>query len=87
MKRYQLYLNPHAISIIDEIGEFTDISRSSLIRIVVDSVAKNLAKILAARKTSSKNYKYLDSLVGTIEIKGKKQVNFSERADSLYYKD
>lgn len=68
MKRYQVYLNPHSVSIIDDLGKNIDISRSKLIQMVVDSVAQNLAKVLSATKTPPKDNYILDSLVGTIKL-------------------
>ena len=32
MKRYQVYLNQHSVSILDDLGKQTDISRSKLIQ-------------------------------------------------------
>jgi len=86
MKRYQLYLNPQSVSVIDEATGYIDISRSAIIRMVVDNLAENLTKLFA-KKEKPKEYPCLDSLIGTIKIKGKKQVNYSQRDDSLYYKD
>jgi len=87
MKRYQLYLNPHSVSIIDEVEEYTDISRSALIRMVVDSVAYNVTRVLAKKAPFPKTYPHMDSLMGTLKVKKKGKVNFSERKDSRYYKD
>ncbi len=43
MKRYQVYLNPHAVSILDDLGKQTDISRSKLIQGAIDRLADQVA--------------------------------------------
>lgn len=87
MKRYQVYLNPHSISILDDFGKHTDISRSKLIQMVVDSIAQNLTKIFTATKTPPKDTYILDSLVGAIKFPGNKRTNFAQNIDEIYLED
>ena len=87
MKRYQLYLNPHSVSILDDFGRHVDLSRSNLIRLAIESVAYNLAKVFAATKTPPKDKYILDSLVGAIKLKGNKQTNFAQNIDEMYLSD
>lgn len=87
MKRYQVYLNQHSVSILDELGKSIDISRSKLIQLVVDGIALNAAKIFAATKTPPANTYILDSLVGSIKIKGKKKTNYAQNIDEIYLTD
>ena len=77
MKRYQVYLNPHSVSILDELGKHTDISRSALIRQVTDQVAQKLAKVFVATKTAPKDTYILDSLVGAIKLPENKKIDFT----------
>ena len=52
MKRYQVYLNSHSVSILDDFEGISNISRSKLIRRVVDNVAEELIKIFADKKVA-----------------------------------
>lgn len=87
MKRYQVYLNPHSVSILDDFGKHTDISRSRLLQAVIDSIAQNLAKVLVATKTPPKDTYILDSLVGAIKLPGNKKTNFAQNIDEIYLED
>lgn len=86
MKRYQVYLNPSSVSVIDEFGKHIDISRSQLIRMAIDQVAQNLAKIFVATKTPPRNTYILDSLVGAIKLRGKR-TNFAQNIDEIYLRN
>lgn len=74
MKRYQLYLNQHSVSILDDLGENIDLKRSRILQMLIDSIASNFARILAATKTPPKDTYILDSLVGAIKLPGHKKV-------------
>lgn len=87
MKRYQVYLNPHSVSILDEVGKNIDISRSKILQTVVDSIAQNMAKMLVATKTPPKDRYIFDSLVGAIKLPGNKKTNFAEGIDEIYLED
>ena len=87
MKRYQLYLNPHSVSILDDFGKHTDLSRSNLIRLAIESVAHNLIKVFTATKTPPKDRYILDSLVGAIKLKGSKKTNLAQDIDEIYLND
>lgn len=87
MKRYQLYLNPHSVSIIDDLGQNIDLKRSRILKMIIDSIASNFARILAATKTPPKNTYVLDSLVGAIKVRGNKKTNFAQNIDEIYLKD
>lgn len=56
-------------------------------RDVIDNIAQNLAKVLAATKTPPKNTYILDSLVGSIKLKGTKKTNFAQNNDEIYLHD
>ena len=87
MKRYQVYLNQHSVSILDDFGKHTDISRSELIRQAIDQVAQNLVKVFAATKTPPKDSYILDSLVGAIKLPRNKKTNFAQNIDEIYLTD
>lgn len=87
MKRYQIYLNPHSVSILDELGKQTDISRSKILQMITDSLAHNLGRILAATKIPPTDTYLLDSLVGAIKLSGNKKTNFAHNIDEIYLKD
>lgn len=84
MKRYQVYLNPHSVSILDDFSKHTDISGSKILQVITDSVAQNLAKVLVATKTPPKDTYILDSLVGAIKLPGNKKTNFAQNIDEIY---
>lgn len=89
MKRYQVYLNPYSVSILDEFETFTDISRSKVIRETIDSVAQKFANALALMRPVPKGKFLLDDLVGSIKIPGKKKTNYASKKniDAMYLKD
>lgn len=87
MKRYQVYLNPHSVSIIDEFSEQTNISRSQLIQMTIDQIAGNIRKVFVATKTPVKNKYILDSLIGIIKLNSQKITNFAENVDEIYLQD
>ncbi len=86
MRRYQVYLNPQSVQIIDQFEKETNLSRSRIIRQATDSLAENLVKLMNNKKKIQPKG-VLDSLVGIINIKGKKQTNFAEKVDEIYFKD
>ena len=87
MKRYQVYLNPHSVSILDDFENYTNISRSKLIREAIDRLAQNLTRVLVAKNELPQEKLILDSLIGFINIKGQKQTNYALRDDSVYLAD
>lgn len=87
MKRYQVYLSPSSVSILDDFAKPISVSRSKLIQMAIDAVANNLAKIFIATNTQRKDTYILDSLVGAIKIKGKKKTNFAQDIDEIYLRD
>lgn len=87
MKRYQVYLNPHSVSILDDFESYTNISRSKLIREAIDRLAQNLSRVFVGKDESPREKTALDSLVGFIDIKGQKQTNYALRDDNTYLRD
>jgi len=87
MKRYQVYLDPHSVSILDDFENYTNISRSKLIREAIDRLAQNLARVFVAKNEQPREKLILDSLVGFINIKGLKQTNYALKDDKVYLAD
>lgn len=87
MKRYQVYLNPHSVSILDDLGKNIDLKRSKLLQAIIDSVAQNIVKILIATQTAPKNTYIFDSLIGAIKLPGNKKTNFARNIDEIYLKN
>lgn len=87
MKRYQVYLDPHSVGILDEAAEISSFSRSQIIREAIDAVSARFSNLLAAFKPpKARDYKWLDDMVGSIKIKGKKTIRISENIDEIYYR-
>lgn len=87
MKRYQVYLNPSSVSTLDEYEKYTSISRSQLIREVIDRLAQNLAKVFAERSILPEENTILDSLIGVITLDHKRKTHFATNSDQVYLKD
>jgi len=85
-KRYQIYLNSHDVSIVDEISEVSPFSRSQIIREMIAGGASRLANLLSTILPPPNNYSELDKLDGIFTVPGKKKVNLSENVDDIYYK-
>lgn len=86
MKRYQVYLNPHSISILDDFEKYTNISRSKLIREAIDRLAQNLTRVFVVKKELPQEKLVLDTLVGFINV-GHKQTNYALKDDKTYLVD
>lgn len=84
MKRYQVYLNQNSVSILDDFEGISEISRSKLIRRIVDNVAEELIKIFAEKRSHKKEY-LLDKLAGFVDLKIDKKINFSQHVDEEIY--
>jgi len=83
MKRYQVYLNSNSISVLDEFGKLSNISRSEIIRSVIDRVVDQLTIVVADSRKASKTY-FLDSLAGIIDLKTDKKTHFADNIDEIY---
>ena len=85
MKRYQLYLNPHSVSVLDTASETIEIVRSKIIQNVVDRVSREIIDIALVKKTSrKKQYAVLDKYEGFIDEGSKKKQNYSQTVDEIY---
>jgi len=87
MKRYQVYLNPKSVSILDEFEKYSSISRSKLIREAIDRLAQNLSKVFVDKEVVSNKQTVLDSLIGIITDQKLKETNYAVNDDSKYLND
>lgn len=87
MKRYQVYLDPHSISILDDFEKLSSISRSKSIREAIDRWANQLVKVFSKREDQPAKYTHFDKLVGAIQLKTKKSTNFALDDDEKYLQD
>ena len=86
MKRYQLYLDPHTVGIIDEAAEIGTLNRSEIIRQVVDAAAARLGNLLAVlRPPEERSYEWMDSVIGAVKKEETGEVNLSQNVDDIYY--
>lgn len=75
MKRYQVYLNPHSVSILDDFERYANIPRSKLIREAIDRLAQNLSLFLQPEmKLRNKNQLWIH-LLGSLEVKNKQTLH------------
>lgn len=86
MKRYQVYLNPHSVSVLDDFDKNTKISRSKIIREAVDRIAQKYISIVPAKAKRKKHY-IMDDLAGFIDLKTKKKTNYALHVDDIYLRD
>jgi len=85
MKRYQVYLNPHSVSVLDAASETIEMVRSKIIQNVVDRVSEEIIDIALVKKTSrKKQYGVLDKYAGFIDEGSKKKYNYSQTVDEIY---
>ena len=87
MKRYQVYLNPSSISVLDEIEKIIGVSRSKLIRESTDRYAQTISNIISAIKLRHRKKSSLDNLIGIIDLKTKKKTNYALKDDEDYLID
>ncbi|OGK10303.1 hypothetical protein A2767_02940 [Candidatus Roizmanbacteria bacterium RIFCSPHIGHO2_01_FULL_35_10] len=88
MKRYQIYLNPGTVAMIDKMEKATTISRSQLIREGLDKAISEYISLIVDLFSQSKrkpNYSVLDKMSGFIKSKGGKKTNYSDMVDEIVY--
>ena len=82
MKRYQVYLNSKSVSVLDDFEKETNISRSAIIRMAINTLAQNLIKLSPSTLNKKGD---LDEIIGIIKTKSKLTTDSSERVDNIYY--
>lgn len=81
MKRYQVYLNQISVSIIDDYEKLTKMSRSKVIRYLVDSASEQLITLIR-RKEPGEKY-LMDQLSGFIDLKTDKKIDLVSSIDHV----
>jgi len=83
MNRYQIYLHPQSVNILDDFESLTNISRSQLIRESIDRLALQLSGFLTVQRKKNKQFLF-DSLVGFIDTGLNKKTNYADTVDDIY---
>ena len=86
MKRYQVYLNQSSVSVLDDFEKISNISRSKVIRQVIDRVAEQLVRVVEVKRSNKKEY-LLDTLAGFVNLKTNGKTNFAQNVDEIYFSD
>ena len=82
MQRYQVYLNSSSVDILDDFEKETNITRSAIIRMAINSLAQNLAKLSPSLLEQNGS---LDKIIGIIKTRDKNTADSSERINDIYY--
>lgn len=81
MKRYQVYLNQISVSVIDDYEKLTKMSRSKVIRYLVDSASEQLITLIRRKKPGGKYL--MDQLSGFIDLKTDKKLDLVSSIDDV----
>ena len=84
MNRYQIYLDPKSVDTADEMARLIDISRSQILRDVIDRVMREYKKIMAASGRLRARNNPLLKMAGF--AKGLPS-NLSQNIDEIYLRD
>ena len=84
MNRYQTYLNPQSVAIIDDVARDIGTSRSHIIRDVVDRVAREYKKLLTAKTLYTSRNNPLLKMAGFAKSP---TGHVSENVDEIYLHD
>ncbi len=86
MKRYQVYLNPNSVAVLDNFEGISNISRSSVIRQIIDKISDQLIRV-AMPRNPVKGTSILDQMAGFVDLKTNKKTNFAQDVDEIYFTD
>lgn len=84
MHRYQIYLDPRDVSVLDELARLTTFSRSQIVRDVISEMAGKYEKLLEANTKRSLKNNPLLKMAGF--AKGGSP-GISRNANQIYLKD
>ena len=84
MNRYQIYLNPRDVNVLDELAKLTSFSRSQIIRDVINKMAREYEKLLEANTKRRLKYNPLLKMAGF--AKGPNR-DISHHVNDIYLKD
>jgi len=85
MNRYQVYLEPKEVEIVDELAEDIGISRSRILQDVISRVVLEYSKIWQTSKCPKKKKSAFLKMQGI--AKGASKVSLAENADEIYLID
>lgn len=86
MQRYQVYLNPQSVAVLDDFEGEANVSRSKIIQGLVERLAVNLLAVYPSTKKTQPR-RGLDRLIGIIKVPGDKKTDYASRADDIYLQD
>lgn len=84
MKRYQMYLEPKSVVVIDDLSRALDISRSQIVRDVISRITLEYKKLLTAAAPMRRVKNPLLQMAGF--AKGLPS-HLSQHVDDIYLKD
>lgn len=84
MNRYQIYLKPESVGVLDNLAKLTNLSRSQIIRDVIDKMAKEYEKVLTKTQASRMKNNPLLKMAGFAKGPGK---DISHNVNAIYLKD
>ncbi|MBI2596330.1 CopG family transcriptional regulator [Candidatus Daviesbacteria bacterium] len=84
MNRYQIYLNPKSVDTIDNLTRLINLSRSQIIRDVIDKMANEYEKLLVKTEASRMKDNPLLKMAGFAKGPGK---DISHNVNEIYLKD
>lgn len=84
MSRYQIYLEPNTVAAIDGLSSDIGVSRSQVIRDVLDRVAREYRKIVVAATKIKKSSNVILKMDGIIDTP---ITDLSTRGDEYYLRD
>lgn len=84
MNRYQIYLDPESVDTADEMARLIDISRSQILRDVIDRVMREYRKIMTVSNKQRIRNNPLLKMAGF--AKGLPS-NLSQNVDEIYLRD
>jgi hypothetical protein len=84
MNRYQIYLDPKDVRVLDDVSEELKLTRSAVIRDVISRAAREYEKVLKASKKISLKKHPLMRMVG---IGRSKTGDVAKGVDEIYLQD
>lgn len=81
MRRYQVYLNQISVSVIDDYEKLTKMSRSKIIRYLVDSASEQLITLIRRKDPGEEHL--MDQLSGFIDLKTDKKLDLVSNIDDV----
>lgn len=81
MKRYQVYLNQISVSVLDDYEKLTKMSRSKIIRYLVDHASEQLITLIRGKEPNKKYF--MDQLSGFIDLKTNRKLDLISGIDDV----